>query len=60
MLGSVILSDTFASYGDTSAGKPVTFAVKAGATLAVERSLEKLATAVESSVDLRFLWGAEE
>ena len=37
VLGSVILSDMFALYGDTSAGKPVTFAVKPGATLAVER-----------------------
>jgi autotransporter-associated beta strand protein len=37
ILGSVILSDSSATYGDTSAGKPVTFAVKAGATLAVER-----------------------
>ena len=37
VLGTVILSDTTATYGDTSAGKPLTFAVKAGATLSVDR-----------------------
>jgi autotransporter-associated beta strand protein len=37
VLGTVILSDSTASYGDTAAGKPVTFAVKAGSTLAVDR-----------------------
>jgi autotransporter-associated beta strand protein len=37
VLGTVILSDSSAIYGDTSAGKPVTFAVKAGSTLAVDR-----------------------
>lgn len=37
VLGNVVLSDTHAIYGDTSAGKPVTFAVKSGATLVVDR-----------------------
>ena len=35
--GAVVLDDNFATYGDTAAGKPVTLAVKAGATLAVNK-----------------------
>jgi len=37
VLGTVILSDSFSTFGDISAGKPLTFAVKAGSTLAVDR-----------------------
>lgn len=37
VLGNVVLSDSTASYGDTSAGKPLTFAVKAGSTLVVDK-----------------------
>jgi len=38
VIGNVILDDTFATYGDTSAGKPVTFAVKAGAYLVMNKN----------------------
>ena len=37
VLGTLILDNSTATYGDTSAGKPVTFAVKAGATLNVNK-----------------------
>ncbi len=37
VFGTLILDDSIATYGDTSAGKPVTFAVKAGATLNVNK-----------------------
>ncbi len=37
VLGTLILEDSDATYGDTSAGKPVTFAVKSGATINANR-----------------------
>ena len=37
VLGNVVLSDSFSVFGNTSAGKPVTFAVKPGSTLVVDR-----------------------
>jgi autotransporter-associated beta strand protein len=37
VLGTLILDNSTATYGDTSAGKPVTFAIQAGATLNVNK-----------------------